>query len=66
MLAELAADICDDMALDAVDICDDMTDEADIVMAADPVELAVAVWLAAQDAAVGRFVTPAGTQMLLA
>ena len=38
-------------------------------MAPDPVAEdagAVAVWPAAQDAAVGRFVTPAGTQMLSA
>ena len=68
LLAELATDEALATALDAADVCDDTTDEA--VVAADPVAaevaLVVAVWPAAQDAAVGRFVTPAGTQMLSA
>src|SRR5947209_4065814 len=62
------------MPLDAADIAVDTVDDIDMVddadMAADPVAVelltAVAVWPAAQEAAVGRFVTPAGTQMLLA
>jgi hypothetical protein len=56
------------MLLDAADIAVDMVDDTD--MAADPVAVelltAVAVWPAAQVAAVGRFVTPAGLQMPLA
>jgi len=56
------------MALDAADIAEDIAEEAD--KAADPVAVdalaAVPVALAAQIAAVGRFVTPAGTQMLSA
>jgi hypothetical protein len=71
-LATLAAELAEDTLLDAADIAVDMVDDADMV--ADPVAVpvavelptAVAVWPAAQEAAVGRFVTPAGTQMLSA
>jgi len=73
-LATLAAELAEDMLLDSTDIAVDMVDDADMVddidMVADPVAVelptAVAVWLAAQEAVVGRFVTPAGTQMLSA
>ena|SRR5271156_6216764 len=64
----LAAELAEDVLLDATDIAVDMVDDADMV--ADPVAVelptAVAVWPAAQEAAVGRFVTPAGMQMLSA
>ena len=67
-LATLAAELAEDVLLDATDIAVDMVDDADLV--ADPVAVelptAVAVWPAAQEAAVGRFVTPAGLQMLSA
>ena len=67
-LATLAAELAEDVLLDATDIAVDMVDDADMV--ADPVAVelptAVAVWPAAQEAAVGRFVTPAGLQMLSA
>jgi hypothetical protein len=73
-LATLAAELAEDVLLDATDVAVDMVDDADTVddadMVADPVAVelptAVAVWLAAQEAAVGRFVTPAGMQMLSA
>lgn len=58
----------DELATLATELAVDMVDDPDV--AADPVAVelltAVAVWLAAQEAAVGRFVTPAGTQMLSA
>ena len=61
-LATLAAELAEDMLLDATDIAVDMV--------ADPVAVelptTVAVWPAAQEAAVGRFVTPTGEQMLSA
>ena len=75
MLLALAAPLVPDervtlaveLAMDAL-LEIDMVDDAD--KAADPVAVelltAVAVWPAAQDAAVGRFVTPAGMQMLSA
>jgi hypothetical protein len=61
--ATLAAELAEDMLLDAADIAVDMV--------AVPVAVPVAVELltavaAAQEAAVGRFVTPAGMQMLSA
>jgi hypothetical protein len=62
---ELATELADDMALDA-DIIVDIMDAEEADMAADPVaeDMLVAVLvLLAQTAAVGRFVTPAGTQM---
>jgi hypothetical protein len=54
--------------LEPADIAVDMVDDPDIAVDPVAVELltAVAVWPAAQEAAVGRFVTPAGTQMLSA
>ena len=67
-LATPAAELAADVLLEPADIAVDMVDDPD--MAIDPVavelRMAVAVWLAAQEAAVGRFVTPAGTQMLSA
>jgi len=61
-LATLAAELAADVLLEPADIAVDTVD--------DPVAVelltAVAVWPAAQEAAVGRFVTPAGTQMLSA
>lgn len=66
---KLATELADDMALDADIVADIMDDNEEADMAADPVAedvlLAVLVLLA-QTAAVGRFVTPAGTQMLSA
>ena len=67
-LATLAAEPVADVLLEPADIAVDRVDDPDMV--ADPVAVelltAVAVWPAAQEAAVGRFVTPAGTQMLSA
>jgi hypothetical protein len=64
----LAAEPVADVLLEPADIAVDRVDDPDMV--ADPVAVelltAVAVWPAAQEAAVGRFVTPAGTQMLSA
>lgn len=61
-LATPAAELAADVLLEPADIAVDTVD--------DPVAVelltAVAVWPAAQEAAVGRFVTPAGTQMLSA
>jgi hypothetical protein len=56
------------MLLEAEDTAVDTVDDIDMLVDPVAVELptAVAVWPAAQEAAVGRFVTPAGTQMLLA
>jgi hypothetical protein len=67
-LATLAVELADDMLLDAADMVVDMVDDTDPAVEAVAVELptAVAVWPAAQEAAVGRFVTPAGMQMLSA
>lgn len=67
-LATPAAELAEDILLDAADIAVDMVDDADMVADLVAVELptAVAVWPAAQEAAVGRFVTPAGMQMLSA
>lgn len=70
-LATLTTEPAEDVLLDAADAADvavDMVDDTDV--AADPVAVelptAVAVWPAAQEAAVGRFVTPAGMQTLSA
>jgi hypothetical protein len=62
-LATLAAKLAEDMLLDAADIAVDMVADPVAVPVAVELLTAVAVWPAAQEAAVGRFVTPAGTQM---
>lgn len=69
-LATLAAELAEDVLLDATDVAVDMVNDADMVddadVVADPVAVelptTVAVWPAAQEAAVGRFVTPAAEQ----
>jgi hypothetical protein len=59
-----AALVTDELATLAAVLAEDMVDDA--VPVAVELRTAVAVWPAAQEAAVGRFVTPAGTQMLSA
>jgi len=68
LAAELAAEPAVDMLPEAEDGAVDTVDDIDMLVDPVAVELptAVAVWPGAQEAAVGRFVTPAGMQTLSA